>query len=245
MIVKKNYTIKDLLWDTNFFGVKSAKIYLNKEISDKDLEEIKKYIENNKYKFITIENHSNKDKNNKIISHLENAFLVDVNIQFQKEIKANVKLKNVENIYIKNSHEKNNDIINIASESFYYSRFISDTNLKNGNKVYSEWAINSFEKVDKYFCCYKYKNKIEGFLLFSIDKKNKSILLELIAIDSKIKNKGIGTKLINNLEVFAIENDIKIINVGTQLNNLQAQNFYEKNGFKHKENNSIYHWWKK
>ena len=69
------------------------------------------------------------------------------------------------------------------------------------------------------------------------------MFLELIAINEKTKGKGIGTKLIKALESFAIENSLHTINVGTQLNNIQAQNFYEKNGYKHIINNSIYHWW--
>lgn len=59
----------------------------------------------------------------------------------------------------------------------------------------------------------------------------------------KSNQNGIGTKLIQKIELFAIKNDIKEIQVGTQINNIKAQNFYVKCGFKHTANNSIFHWW--
>ena len=39
------------------------------------------------------------------------------------------------------------------------------------------------------------------------------------------------------------KNNLSEIHVGTQLNNIKAQNFYIKCGFKHINNNSVYHWW--
>lgn len=242
MLKNKKYLIKHLEWDTKMFKIKSAKIFLNEEISVYDLEQIQKYIKQNGYIFVSVENKNNNEYNNITIGNLKNIYLADVNIQFKKYITETKNYELDENIKIENEFEYNGDIIDISKNAFENSRFIYDKNL-NDNKynIYSEWAKNAFKKKDKYFCYYLDNDKIIGYILFSIN--NNEILLELIAVDSK--NKGIGSKLIRRLEKFAIDKNIKVINVGTQLNNINAQNFYEKNGFRHLANNSIYHWWVK
>ena len=239
---KEKYDIRYLDWDTNFFNKKSAKLILKKEITDNDLTDIVKRIEQEDYAFITIENENNIEKNNILISKLKNTFLADINIQFQK--KPDKKKEKCKCVYIENNYKNNQEIIDIAKQAFTYSRFTIDSNLKNGNLVHVQWAMNSFNKKEKYFITYNEKSRIIGFILFSISEEDNSIFLELIAVNQNNKNSGIGSKMLDELENFAIDNNIKYINVGTQVNNISAQNFYIKNGFKHKENNSIYHWWR-
>lgn len=238
ILENERYSIKFLSWDTEMFEKKSAKVVLYEEICNEDLIEIKKYIYENDYEFITVENKNNNEKNNVTLSKLENIFLADVNVQFTKQIKNSKEEQN--SIRITNAMKYNEDIINMSRKTFLNSRFIFDEKL-NDNKyeVYSEWVKNAFEKEDKYYCYYIDNNKIEGYILFSVH--NETIIIELIT--TKKNCVGIGTKLINQLENYAFKNRLNTINVGTQLNNLNAQNFYEKNGFKHVANNSIYHWW--
>lgn len=244
MLRSNKYVIKDLDWDTDFFKVKSARIYLEKKISLEDIMDIKKYVEENKYEFVTIENTNNDDENNRIIQNFERAFLTDVNIQYIKKVDFVKKYKANSYIKIENNFEENKEIVDIAEKAFMYSRFKNDDHLsENRNEVYREWTKNAFNKPYKYFCYFIKDSKIIGYILFSIKEDNESIFLELIAVNKEFKGQGIGQQLIEQLEKFAVENKIKNINVGTQLNNIKAQNFYEKNGFKHIANHSIYHWW--
>lgn len=237
-----NFEIKKLDWDTDFFGIKSAKVILKRDINDIDINSIINYLKENKFKFVTIQNTNNNDNNNYILKEVNRLFLTDVNIQFEKVLDLNIRKEcNDKDVIINSNISYNQDIEKIASESFIYSRFINDKNLNNGKSVYSEWVKNAFEKEDKFFVLNIQNNKVMGFLLFSI--QNEQITIELIAVDSCSKHKGIGKKLINNLEAFAQKNNIKKINVGTQLNNLNAQNFYINCGFKHIINHSIYHLW--
>lgn len=243
MLSEEKYSIKFLDWDTNFFGIKSAKIYLYDELCNDDIKKIKEIVKEKGYEFITIQNCGNIEQNNVLMANFEGAFLADVNIQFEKKLDRSKKIENKENVCIKEKYEKDENIVNIAKKAFTDSRFLIDSKLRRGNEVYVQWVSNSFEKQNKFFCTYREDKKTKGFILFSIEKDKKSIFLELIAVDKDSKSKGIGTSLIKQLENFAIENKIEYIRVGTQLNNLNAQNFYEKNGFKHIMNNSIYHWW--
>lgn len=238
----QKYEIRYLDWDTNFFDKKSAKIIFKEPITYNDIIDIIKKVEEENYIFITIENRNNIEKNNILLSKLETIFLADINIQLHK--KNITKKEKCKYIHINNNYEVNEEIIEISKKAFTYSRFTIDDNLANGNLVHVLWVMNSFNKKEKYFITYVEKDKVQGFILFSIDKENNSIFLELIAVDPNRKSSGIGSKMLDQLDNFAIENNIENINVGTQINNITAQNFYIKNGFKHKENNSIYHWWR-
>ena len=75
MLENKKYSIRFLDWDTEMFEKNSVKITLNEEILIEDLNNIKEYINNNDYEFITFENKNNLEKNNIILSNLNNIFL--------------------------------------------------------------------------------------------------------------------------------------------------------------------------
>lgn len=236
---RKKYNIENLEWDTNFFGIKSARICLNEKVEENDIQDMINELKKENYQFVTIRNIENQNKNNYALKNVDNIFLADVNIEFKKELEGVIKLR--EKLDINNNLEYNQEIINISKDSFKYSRFINDINLKKSSEVYVQWAKNAFNREDKYFCTYKENHKVVGYLLFSIS--NKKLVIELIAVSRKSQGKGIGKKLIENIEEFALKNKITTIQVGTQLNNISAQNFYIKCGFKHVANHSIYHLW--
>ena len=241
IIETQKYKIEKLIWDTEFFYMNSAKVILKKEIDKNDLEIIKQHIKEGKIKFTTIQNNNNNNVNNRILGTWKNVYLSDINVQFIKKIEETHKNFINNNIIISNNLSKDNNILDISNSSFIYSRFLIDEKLKNGNQVYGEWAKNAFNRRDKFFCYYRTNNKTEGFIIFSVDNANSSIIIELMAIENEYRNKGIGTSLINQLENYALKENINYIKVGTQHNNIEAQNFYIKNNFKHHQNNSIYH----
>ena len=244
MIENDRYILKKLIWDTNFFEINSAELVLKKQIFNKDIKEIKRLVNQEKYKFITIRNINNNENNNKIIPKLGDTFLADINIQYEKNL-LKKQTEKIKNIIIENNMKENLDIINISKNTFIHSRFNIDKNLEQGKEVHTYWVKNAFNKKDKYFCYYLLDNQIKGYILFSKNKEKSIIYIELIAIKSGYRNKGIGTKLISELENLAINEKIHYIDVGTQINNKKAQNFYINNKFKIKSNNSIYHWWEK
>ena len=241
IIETQKYKIEKLIWDTNFFNINCAKIILKAEIDKEDIKKINQYIKRDKIQFLTIQNNNNNEINNIVIRNIKNIYLADVNIQFIKNVNKDHNSFIENYIKISNNVEEDNNILEISKSAFIYSRFLRDTRLKNGNQVYKEWAKSAFNRKDKFFCYYNTNNKTEGFIIFSVDKVNSCIIIELMAIEKEYRNKGIGTNLIKKLENYALKENINYIKVGTQLNNIEAQNFYIKNNFKHYQNNSIYH----
>ena len=239
IFVNKNYELKNLDWDTEYFGVKSGKIVLNNEIDKNDFKNIKKWLK--KYQFVTIQNNDNNSINNEIISQIK-PFLADVNMQFIKNIDENLQIDKY--VSINNNCKQIKELLDIALVSYKHSRFINDRKLdvKKSNALYYNWLKNSFNKKNKYIAYYKKENEYLGYCLFHLE--NDTCVIELIATDSRSRGKGIGRKVIESVESYCASNRIKTIKVGTQIDNITAQNFYIKCGFKINTYNTIYHVWR-
>lgn len=82
-------------------------------------------------------------------------------------------------------------------------------------------------------------SKLPGFVAIKSDKIVaamtyclKGSILEIISLDSIEENKGIGSKLIQQIEMVANELGSKAIQVITTNDNLRAIAFYQKRGFR-------------
>jgi len=241
LIIKGNYDCIDLEWDTRYFGIKSARVNLNGVIDENQQEEILKFCQD--FEFVTIVNYNNLKENNYWIGKKTNAFLTDVNVQFEKELKVNKKKLENKGFQVKNNLPRNQQIIDIARKSFNYSRFFNDPNLSfdKAKNIYVHWTDSAFKKEDKFFVISRIDNKVAGYILFSTHKMTSTI--ELIAVEKKYQGKNIGRLLIRELEEYLIDKGILNIKVGTQLNNISAVNFYETMGFKVVSCRNIYHLW--
>lgn len=228
----------ELEWDTMFFGIRCAKAILAQPLTLAAWKELKTLFQ--QYQFISVENCNSEPINAQFIGQETSAFLADVNIQFAKNLNANI--KNNENITIQKALKRNDQLLEIAN--FPYSKFTEDPELlkRGGNCVYQQWLLNSFGETGKSFAISKGKDgKIDGFLLHSYVCSVCTI--ELIAVSNKSMGRGIGTKLFEAVEFSAIQNKCKEIRVGTQVRNMEAINFYHKVGCKQIGCHQIYHLW--
>jgi GNAT superfamily N-acetyltransferase len=232
-----------LQWDSNYFNVECAKSILHKPLTKEQWFVLKNKFTD--YQFISIENKNSEPTNSQLICTETVAFLIDVNIQFNKKIENYYEIaKGSETIEIIQKMKTDKRIIEMAN--FKVSKFTEDPYLfeRGGNEVYKKWLINSFNKKDKYFAISRdINNDINGFLLYSyLDKK---CFVELITVSNKDTNIGIGSKLFNTVEYEAYKFGCNEIKVGTQVRNIEAINFYHKVGCKMAECHQIYHLWNK
>ncbi|MEK5107650.1 GNAT family N-acetyltransferase [Cytobacillus sp. FSL K6-0129] len=231
-------TFHELKWDTEFFGVTSAKVTMHRPLKLKEWEELK--IRFKDYQFISIINKNSEPINAQLIGKETSAFLADVNIQFAKRIVGINEIP--ENVSIYQAMERNDQIIEIAD--FQFSKFTEDPELakRNGSLVYQQWLINSFGKTEKFYALSKDEvGCVNGFLLFS--KSDNACVIELIAVSQKETKGGIGTSLFKAVEYEAHQQGMKEIKVGTQVRNFGAINFYHKVGCKQIECHQVYHLW--
>lgn len=237
-----NFDCVPLTWDTDYFGVKSARVNLSGVISENDQILIKKFSEN--YEFVTIFNKNNMRENNNWVGTKTNAFLVDLNIQFSKNIEFCTNQPD-ENTYVLNRIAPEEQIIKIARDAFQHSRFFNDTRLPKikAANIYLHWTECAFGLDNKYFAICKRDNQIAGFILFSITEDVRTGVIELIAVDEKFRGQSVGKSLIQRMELFCFEKSIININVGTQVDNISAIQFYNATGFRYVGCNSVYHLW--
>ncbi|WP_338449641.1 GNAT family N-acetyltransferase [Niallia oryzisoli] len=232
-------TFNDLTWDTDFFGVTSAKVILHRPLTLNEWDKLKTRF--NDYQFISIMNENSEPINAQLVGKDTSAFLADVNIQFEKKL-VGLGEKPENNVTIHKALERNEEIIDI--EDFQFSKFTEDPDLakRGGGEVYRQWLINAFDKPDKFFALSKNVNEdISGFLLYSY--QDNACVIELIAVSQKEIQGGIGSSLFKTVEYIAYHNGFKEIKVGTQVRNLGAINFYHKVGCKQVGCHQIYHLW--
>lgn len=231
-------TFNELKWDTDFFGVTSAKVILHRPLTLYEWDELKSRFKG--YQFISIMNKNSESINAQLLGKDTSAFLADVNIQFKKKLVAINGMPKDVTIY--QALKRDDQILELAD--FQFSKFTEDPVLakRGGDQVYRHWLINSFGKKDKLFALSVDKvGNINGFLLFSY--ADNACVIELIAVSQKEAKSGIGSNLFKAVEYVAHLQGLNEIKVGTQIRNLGAINFYNKVGCKQVGCHQVYHLW--
>lgn len=240
-MLKSNYECKPLQWDTDYFGVSSARVNINGVVDEQGQEEIIEFSKD--YDFVTISNLDNIKENNHWIGNRTNAFLADINIQFIKVLVDKPDYQD-EKTYVVNCLSGNEQIAEIARKSFNCSRFFNDPKLpvEQAKNIYLHWTECAFGQENKFFAISEREGNVAGYILFSFN--GDSSVIELIAVDEKCRGQGVGKSLIHEMESFVINQEISKIKVGTQVNNISAAKFYTKMGFKYVRCGSMYHLWR-
>lgn len=151
----ENYRLTKLDWDTEFFGTKSCRVELNKELMEHEREDL--LIKLKDYEFITIVNNQCNNKNNLWLSELNNCFLVDINVQYHKKVDHEAFLtdlpKEDNSVLLSTGIDIRDQLIDIAYTSFTYSRFYNDPYLskEKSRNVYVEWVKSSINSEFKNF----------------------------------------------------------------------------------------------
>ncbi|MGV8983501.1 GNAT family N-acetyltransferase [Clostridium sp.] len=239
------FQYKFLEWDTDYFGINSGRVTFNDTIGNKEWKIVSKELHGND--FNVIDNVNNNSTNNFYISKLAGAFVTDINFQFTKVISNKAEHVIKYDISVQNKVPVNNGILEISKNSYKHSRFFNDPylNKQKSKDVYGHWVESSFLNENKYFIICHIDSKVAGYILFSLDYKSSTAIIELISVKESMKSRFIGTEMMIYLEnyVYNSHKDIKYIRVGTQSNNINAINFYVGNGFRVKEIRSVYHYW--
>ena len=240
----KNLNVSPLEWDTDFFGISCGRLVI--DAPEVDLRGLLEQLDT--YQFVTIQNVGNKVGINKTIAENTQAFLVDINIQFEKDVMRGFsgyteKHENIAVIKAKDTDKQIHDKLLVEREDFVFSKFVCDDKLdvRNGYLVYKEWLKNSRNYDNKYFALYYDGNEIGGYILFSIYDGEGTI--ELVKVNREYKGKGIATEMIRTVENCLKDKGIATVKVGTQLNNIPAINLYHYLGFREISRTSVYHLW--
>lgn len=221
------YKIEKLEWDSNHFDLKIGNIIFDKNNRNVDSKE--------NYDIVIAKVEAGKIEE---IEKLQNDgfILKDTLIRFSIERISTKKLEKSKLVSLAKKQDLKY-LKKIAKSSFRKSHFYKNKNLEISkiDALYEKWILNKFEAKNNIYV-YKEENIIKGFLL-AIENQSEA-KIDLIAVDSKFKGKGIGKELILN---FFQSNISKKSYVGTQITNIAAMRLYEKVGYKIFDFTYIFH----
>lgn len=118
---------------------------------------------------------------------------------------------------------------NIARKAFSHDRFHQDPMLRrHADAIKQGWVDNYFAGTrGDAMLVYEKDDSIHGFL--QILRRNEDVLIDLIAVDERMRHCGVASSLINGLgNVFP---GAKRVVVGTQLTNVASMRLYSGRGF--------------
>lgn len=220
--------ITELVWDSNFFKLRVGRLLV---LTEADLDSLKTADFDLVYVF----------SKNEIRTPENNGLkLVDKKVIFHKKISYG-SLKNNEQIV--SVVKSNKELIDLALLSGNFSRFKLDEKLNyKFNEMYTTWLERSLnrELASEVFS-HEYLGDITGFV--TIKKTGNVGVIGLIAVSEKHQGRQIGSQLMQAAEKWCFENEVEMIEVATQLDNVQACNFYRKNGYSIKQIEHIYHYY--
>lgn len=167
--------------------------------------------------------------------------LIDTNIAFDKPISTTSALTGQCKVRFATPADETQTVA-VARENFVYSRFHLDSAIPRqvADTVKAEWVRNYFSgKRGQQMVVAEVEERIVGFLqlLFGPDK---SLIIDLIAVDKTQRRKAIASDMI----AFAEANcgEFTRIRVGTQIANVPSMRLYEKIGFRVAEAHYVFHY---
>jgi ribosomal protein S18 acetylase RimI-like enzyme len=123
-------------------------------------------------------------------------------------------------------------VVDVANHSFTADRFHKDSRISKSlaDRIKIEWLESNLLKCREtvtFVYISPFDKKVLGFNSLLINKD--SIAIDLIAVSTEFRRKGVGTALINAGKKLAQDRGLRLT-VGTQKDNL-ANSLYLKNGF--------------
>ena len=230
----QKHVLTSLVWDSKFFNKKIYRFDLNSAADiNKFYDGLYQFNGDLVYLF---------SKEKLDITFNERFFLADKKAIFQKKIRTKEDLFDNNIISSVNVTE---ELLELAFLSGNHSRFKLDNSLSfKFKELYKIWLEKS---ISRELASEVFVYKIDGKeIAFVTIKKNDSVAtIGLIAVHELFHGKNIGSLLLRTAENWCLKNNIDALEVATQLDNIQACNFYKKNGFEIKQIDYIYHYYKK
>lgn len=229
--------LKPLKWDSDFYGIRIARIDVDSTDVESDVRKVFSQNERN-YDLIYIFSDEKLD-----LKQNDKCKLVDTKVVYS----------GVMDIVLTDAVGVKEYADNIPSAQLYklsyisgkYSRFKTDCKFKSGDfeRLYGKWIENSVNKTfaDKVLCYYDERNIERGMVTVKFSDNVCSI--GLIAVDDDFQSQGIGKRLMAAVKNEMRLNGIEFLEVATQKENKVASRFYENCGLKVKIVSRVYHYW--
>lgn len=233
--------IKELKWDSAFFRKKIGEIVIASPKPSR-IKEILREIERGEFDYLTCKIRSHNASLNRL---LESAgfYLTDIGVTLAAKTGAFLQRNLSGDLIIGGSIREAGcrDIPMLKSMSkslFTESRYYSDPffSKKEADRLYQIWVENSVKgrAADITYCI-----PMKGFITCRKSAGNKGAII-LIGIKKDCRGKGLGAALVGEAMKWFMRQEVTLVTVRTQLKNLDALNFYLRQGFLIKEYDIVF-----
>jgi dTDP-4-amino-4,6-dideoxy-D-galactose acyltransferase len=235
-----------LEWDTNFFGLRIARVSKNRLTIDR-IREINDWCLERNIKcayFLAPLDHRET-----IRLAEENGFrLMDVRITFE------ILCSDIDETFIDNEPralirsvvaEDINPLKDVSREIFKCTRFYFDTKFPRDRvrAMYEVWLEKSCRSsADSVFVA-EIDDAPVGYITCHLDESNKSGNVGLIGVALKYQGTGIGRKLIQHALRWYSESKVQRVTIVTQGRNIEAQMLFQRCGFRTRDVRLWFHKW--
>lgn len=226
------YEFTELKFDSDLFGVACAKVTLNERLSSGEFDALLN--EAKAYSFVTVNNVCSDSFNRYLLGTRSHAFLTDTPVTLSKKTESAAAQSGVRPVL----EEDIEPLSEISGTAFSKSRFASDPLLdkEKVSELYSLWVENAFLNGEKTLLTTDLR---EGFVI--CDLSEEICHIDLLAVSESARGKGIGQKLLCEVQRLAFEKGCTEMLVGTQAANVSALRLYEKCGFRVAFTSQTYH----
>lgn len=141
-----------------------------------------------------------------------------------------IEIKKADITYLKDIQNLNNQLFELEYNNFDPALKVGWTFEEKGTNYFKDMLENEivYIALDK--------NNVVGYLAGSINIQGSYVTKSLAEVDNMFvledyRKYGIGTKLINKFKEYCLQNEIEELKVTASAKNINAINFYKKNGF--------------
>ena len=236
--------IVSLEWDSVFWGYPISLI-TSERITSNIIYRVDLFLKKNKIRLIQYLCNCH-DRKSVYLAENNNFEFKDIRITFEKLLTSDLEKKVILGKTFRKAIEADIKILKKISHSIYIdSRYYFDLNF-NRKKIqvfYDEWIIKAINKSFDDECFLYCKNSRPVSYCTLRYRGNEEAIIGLFGVDKNYTGKGYGSKLINKVFNYLAMKGFKKVLVVTQGRNLQAQRFYQKEGFLTHKTELWYHNW--
>ncbi|TCL61813.1 ribosomal protein S18 acetylase RimI-like enzyme [Hydrogenispora ethanolica] len=238
--------LRELEWDTRFFGQKMGRIMIDPAPEPADFSEnawrrIFEVASRQKYEFLLCEAEATQAQIIQTLSTMGGS-LADVLLTLSYNLEKDLMQQRLDSPAVPASEADLPGIIAIAGDSFRQSRFFRDRRFDPGKagQLYPEWVRNAFQTTEDFYVI-KQQEAVAAFI--SLQKQEELLSIRLLAVEPDCRGMGLGEKLVDWAIDYAAANRLRRITVGTQVSNYPALRLYEKMGFRVERALYRFHFW--
>lgn len=230
--------IDELPWDSQFFGVRIGS-YTGQKLNG---EEFLKAVKDGRFECVYVFVDPS-DNTGMELARRNRFHLVDTRVLYQLHLATyRVDPRNsVELLDPKNAIDVAR-VREISCDLATVSRFYADPRFRHRAKeMYGVWFEKMLEDPDSAIAIRRVDGVIAGFIACTI--KNGNAELVLVAMAKEYQGQGIGSKLMDAVNLHLLSRGVLGIYVKTQLRNLSANQHYQRIGFRSSAVTHVYHAW--